>query len=102
VTEMYRQGDLLFIRVNDIPEDATVKASGVIAEGEVTGHTHAIAHPGVDAVLKIAAGIAYIQAMQDVTPIVHQEHNTIELPAGNWVVHRQREYTPEGYRTVQD
>ena len=34
--------------------------------------------------------------------LVHEEHDTLALPAGTYSVIRQREYTPEGLRDVQD
>jgi hypothetical protein len=34
--------------------------------------------------------------------VVHQEHATIELPAGNYRAIRQREYSPEAIRNVAD
>jgi hypothetical protein len=34
--------------------------------------------------------------------VTHQEHSKIELPAGNYRVIRQREYSPEAILNVQD
>lgn len=106
---MYRQGDILLVKCGsfdglseDIPRDAQVINDGVIARGEVTGHTHAIRH-GSRAALMIAAGIAYVRALE-ACHLDHQEHgngNDI-LPAGDWVVRRQREYIPDGWRQVED
>jgi len=97
---MFRQGDLLFVQVDEIPEDAKVDEKGILAYGEVTGHTHRI-RGGVEAAMKVAAGVAYVQAMQEAR-VDHEEHGTITLPPGNWQVVRQREYVPEGYRQVVD
>jgi len=97
---MYRQGDLLFIGVEDIDGSAVVQDDGVIARGEVTGHMHRISD-GTKAVLMVAAGLAYVRAMQD-AEIVHDEHDTIVLPPGEYKVVRQREYIPDGWRQVAD
>ena len=44
---MYRQGDVLIVRVDEIPADAKLinrtKRGVILAEGEVTGHAHRIA-----------------------------------------------------------
>jgi len=96
---MYRQGDLLFVQA-EIPQDAEQQDDGVIARGEVTGHMHRISD-GAKAVLMVAAAQAYVRAMRD-AEIVHDEHNAITLPAGDWQVVRQSEYTPSGWRQVED
>lgn len=99
---MIRQGDLLFLRCDEIPEEAKKKTDpkGVIAEGEVTGHLHQI-RPGTEAALYIGAALAYIQCLQE-TPIDHDEHDTVILSVGDWVVKRQREYEPDGWRQIAD
>ena len=97
---MYRQGDLLFVQVTNIPTEAIEQKDGIIAKGEITGHMHRIQQQQ-KAMLMIAAGIAYIKALQE-TEIVHEEHNTIILPPGEWEVRRQQEYEPSGWRQVVD
>lgn len=95
-----RQGDLFFLRCETIPNKVKKQKDGIIARGEVTGHTHAI-RQGSKALLFIATGIAYIRALAE-TAIDHQEHETITLPPGLWEVKRQREYEPNGWRQVED
>ena len=97
---MKRQGDLLFVEVTHIPDDAVKQDHGVIAEGEITGHKHQISE-GTQAVLMIAAGVSYINAIREAA-IEHEEHNTVVLPPGQWEVRRQREYEPSGWRQVAD
>lgn len=97
---MYRQGDLLFVATDEIPNDAKEQKDGVIARGETTGHMHRISD-GARAALMMAAGMAYVRAMQE-ADIVHDEHATITLPVGDYQVVRQREYTPDGWRQVAD
>lgn len=97
-----RQGDIYFTRVEEgtIPEEAEVIKDGIIARGESTGHTHMISNAS-QAVLMMVAGIAYIKAMQD-CQIVHQEHGTIDLPAGEWQITYQKQYTPKGWNPILD
>ena len=98
--KMYRQGDLLFVECNEIPGDAEKIDTGILARGEATGHHHSLRSSARNVAL-MAAGVAYVQAPSK-AHIDHQEHHTITLPAGNWAVRRQREYTPDGWRTVLD
>jgi hypothetical protein len=97
---MFRQGDLFFVKVKKELSDGEVVKDGVIARGEVTGHTHRI-RGGSQAALMLIAGVAYVHALRE-TAIDHEEHGTITLPSGNWEVKRQREYAPDGWRRVAD
>jgi hypothetical protein len=103
----YRQGDVLVIEVRDVPQDTTEvpRENGriILAHGEVTGHSHAIASP--DAVLLSFGGERgmerYLRALRPVE-LRHEEHAKIDLPAGNYRVVIQREYRPEGIVNVAD
>jgi hypothetical protein len=100
---MFRQGDVLMLRVNGNADEfrervAEPRADGqvVLAYGEVTGHAHAIADdaatlwrlPGDDRLLLIAG-------TRDVA-LRHEEHATVMVPPGAYVVRRQREFAPDG------
>lgn len=97
---MYRQGDLLFVRLNSIPKKAEIVADGVIARGEASGHSHRL-KPNQQVVLMLLGGLMYIRAKSR-ADIVHEEHGTITLPPGDYKVIRQREYVPDSYKTVSD
>lgn len=89
-----RQGDVLLVAVEAIPEGAAPeRRSGriVLAEGEVTGHAHAIAEP--DARAFTHAGQRYLLT-RSIAQLVHEEHAPIEVPAGAWRIVIQREYAP--------
>lgn len=86
---MYRHGDLLLESIGSIPKDAIVQKDGILAHGEATGHAHRV----VGAAVLDREGIKYISVVEPAT-VVHQEHSTIELPPGQYVVTRQREYDP--------
>jgi hypothetical protein len=99
----YRQGDVLLRAVESIPVTAEPvhrdQGCVILAYGEVTGHAHAILEPTV---VKLADGIAeYLCAPMGAT-IRHEEHGTIALPAGNYEIIHQREYSPEQIRRVVD
>ncbi len=100
---LYRQGDVLFKRIAAVPTNGAQKKrdNGVIAYGEVTGHTHAVADLEAAEVLEIGEGL-YVRVGEDGVSIQHQEHGPIELPAGDYEITIQREYTPEAIRSVVD
>ena len=100
--KMYRQGDLLFVAVDEseIPADAKEVRDGIIARGESTGHMHTL-RPDDTAMLLMFDNKQFIRN-ESIGFIDHQEHGTIKLPAGNWSVTRQQEYTPDGWNTVAD
>ena len=98
----YRQGDVFLIPVREIAEGAQPQhRHGVLAEGEVTGHSHRFAVPDEAAVFR-AAGSLYVDVLVDDAEVIHQEHGTIRLPRGFYEVRIQREYTPRGIRRVVD
>lgn len=102
----FRQGDVLFVPVNSIPQDAKKRdprgsKSAVLVEGEATGHHHSVETLDATEVLDCGEGL-YLRVSGDAVSIVHQEHSPITLPAGNYEVRRQREYQPEGIRNVLD
>lgn len=103
MTLHYRQGDVLLMKVERLPEEAVLMESEkhrvVLAYGEVTGHAHAI-----------STDVASIYSHNNerflhVTPgaeLVHEEHSTIILEPGVYKVVQQREYTPQELRYVRD
>lgn len=101
--KLYRQGDVLFKAVKSIPEGGKVRKSGHILEGEVTGHIHRLAETQLTEaeVLECGDGL-FLSVTGEGVSIVHEEHRTLELPPGNYEIVRQREYSPEEIRNVQD
>jgi hypothetical protein len=90
----FRQGDVLLVEVDGIPEEATAEArSGriVLAWGEATGHAHAI-HDR-DARTFTHAGERFLLTKSR-AQLIHEEHGPIDLPEGTWRVVIQREYEP--------
>ena len=101
MTALYRHGDLLVSRVDDLPADARRLQHLVLAQGELPGHSHRIAERD-GAVLFELQDRLFLHVTRSVATLVHQEHGPIELPAGFYQVWRQREYTPAEIRTVRD
>ncbi len=103
-----RQGDVLIIAASSIPAGCkpVPRENGriILAHGEITGHAHAI-----DSDLVTLFAPADLDEMADrflrveqECEVVHDEHDSITLPAGDYRIVRQREYAPEAIRNVAD
>ncbi len=99
--QLYRHGDVLIGSVETVPADVTPRKNLVLAYGEVTGHSHRIADPSTAEAFE-RHGDIYLRVIAPVAHVIHEEHNTIELPQGIYRVWQQREYTPERIRPVYD
>lgn len=113
----YRQGDVLIERIVSIPSAAEPQKPSpriILAHGEATGHHHALetsdpAHWWRATEIAAAAnqqpatlaGVLFV-TLPTGGVVTHQEHSAIQLPAGNYRIARQREYSPEAIRTVAD
>ncbi|MBV9228137.1 MAG: hypothetical protein JOZ18_02400 [Chloroflexi bacterium] len=95
---MHRQGDVLFVKVADLPPALIEQTRGVLVEGEATGHAHRLT---AGRVYQTREGWLFLEAVAG-SNIVHEEHAPIELEPGYWQVIRQREYSPEESRWVRD
>ena len=107
-----RQGDIFF-EVVDGPSEAALKKNQrhetpVLAHGEVTGHTHAIATPHISQFQSYVDpdnGHVYVKSATQMS-VDHDEHDTITMPKDEWIkISRQREYDPlsaEKERQVRD
>ena len=96
---MYRHGDLLIRKITRIPTTATRLKHRVLAEGESTGHAHRLS-AGV--VLEAPDKSARYLKLAAPAVVTHEEHGPITLPAGEFEVVYQREYTPAEIVRVQD
>lgn len=102
---MYRQGDVALREAKDVDLSTAkpVKANRklvILAYGEVTGHHHSMASDTVT-MLRMLDGREVI-VVDEITPLVHQEHAAIEVLPGTYFVVHQREYTPTELRRVLD
>lgn len=105
------QGDVLFIRVDSIPANAAAETHNgriVVAHSE-TGHHHAIEARDVDVIVRRVERdpfTCFLQVACDHVDVVHHRpfdtHAPMRLGKGMWMVRRQREYEPDGWRMVQD
>ncbi len=98
---LYRHGDVLVAQVTAIPADAVKRPHLVLAEGEMTGHSHRVAEPGSAELLQAGPQI-YLRVTAATATLIHQEHGPVTLPEGEYRVWRQREYSPKEIRIVRD
>lgn len=101
--KIYRQGDVLLISMADDGRTGQpiARESGrlVLAHGEATGHSHAIATK--DAELFSVADQTFLRMIES-GQLVHEEHGAVTLDRGLFRVIRQSEYAPEDIRNVAD
>jgi hypothetical protein len=90
-----RQGDVLLVPVDEIPEAATVvprdQGRVILAYGEATGHAHAF--DVFAASLLEDDGLRYLK-LREAAPLVHEEHAPITVAPGLYRVVIQREFVP--------
>lgn len=102
MAQQYRQGDVFLERIGG--KGALNKESGklipkdgnrvILAYGEVTGHAHAIVDEETE-LYEFPNGDRFLFTENGIS-LVHEEHGTIELPAGVFKVTIQKEYTEDG------
>lgn len=79
-----RQGDVLLVQSDEIIEGEREPREGgdiVLAHGEVTGHKHRFV-VGKDAGEVVANRSARQLTLQQTTALIHEEHETIQIPGG--------------------
>lgn len=85
---MVRQGDVLLVPVRKLPPGLTrapeTTGKVVLAYGEVTGHHHRIETPE-KAVLWDAGAERYLHVLER-CDLLHEEHNTITLSPGVYLI----------------
>lgn len=95
-----RQGDVFLESINEIPKE-TKEKDKILAYGEATGHHHRFENNEARVFID-NSGNQYCQ-LEEQSELIHEEHDNIKIPKGNWIVRKQREYdVSEGVRQVMD
>jgi hypothetical protein len=114
MTFMYAQGDILIEAVEDTAPsgeilNADVDGATVIAEGEATGHRHAIydqvtmfRDDGLAHDIPSGLYLGHIRVDAPAARLQHEEHATITLLKGTYRARRQRELSPREAGIVAD
>ena len=108
------QGDLYIRRIGALPDGvkpATAERGSYIVAFSETHHHHEIkARPNVKLYTTDDPMVSYLEVIEatDETETLLEHlrsfdtHETIKIPPGIFEIRRQREYTPEGWRRIQD
>jgi hypothetical protein len=90
-----RQGDVLLVPTEEIPEEASVvpRDGGrvVLAYGEATGHAHAFS---TAVATQLRHGDRRYLRLTGRATLEHEEHAPIDVAPGSYEVVIQREYVP--------
>lgn len=103
---VFFQGDVMVQRVDKVPLEAEDAKTSIVAHSE-TGHHHVATKAKV---FSVPDGMTlYMKALGTEIDLEHKRpydtHETIRLltkPGDVFKIRRQREYTPEGWRRVED
>ena len=114
-TDICAQGDVLIRRVESIPDTANevITENGrVVVTHSETGHDHVMVldrkksrTPSVQMYAGDNPLVGWLKvnrptALEHLRP--HDTHEPIMFGVGTYEIRRQREYSPEGWRRVQD
>lgn len=94
----FRQGDVLLSPVQMI--GGVKQPHLILAEGEVTGHRHQITDGQAELYEK--GGVLFLKVLSEFALLTHEEHRSIAIPQGTWMVRIQREYAPSRWHYVSD
>ena len=95
---MYRQGDILFKKIYELPERLKEKPDNIVAGGEGSAHAHMLVNGDLFQVEH--SNQKYIRTREN-TRLIHEEHLPIRLESGIYEVVRQREYLGPGLVKVE-
>lgn len=96
--QLFRQGDVILLPIQQMQGKKLQHLT--LAEGEITGHKHQISDGKAE--LYEQDGTLYLRVFSDTATLTHEEHKSIQIPQGSWMVRIQREYEPQGWRYVAD
>lgn len=106
------QGDVMFVRVDELPEgleEIQPEGNHIIVTHSETGHHHVMERADAKMYRKPDLPNEILECFITVnkpTALKHlrsfDTHAPIQFKPGNYRVRRQREYTPEGFRRVED
>lgn len=86
-TSWIRQGDVIIDIVEDVKVPLKKVDQAILAEGEVTGHFHKLSG---ELMFAQDGDLKYLNVLQD-SLLSHNEHDTLTIPKGKYLVRMQRE-----------
>lgn len=101
----YRHGDLAIKPLKELPQGLKKLNSNIVMSGEATGHHHRLLERTNNqfSIMEDVNGNKYLQ-INEPTDLVHEEHKTITIEKGIYLVDREEEYDyfEETIKQVQD
>jgi len=97
----FRHGDVMLEKVAELPQSKRKLPRAVLAHGEITGHSHQIREQSAATLYVTPEGL-FLHVVDQPATLIHEEHADISLEQGFYRVWRQREYSPEEIRIIQD
>lgn len=107
----YRHGDVLLFKVEKASRKGNKITNGVLAYGEVTGHSHRVTgdYDLHEVPLRDECEFdrnnstsAMLLSVKTSAKLPHEEHHAIDIPAGDYIVLLETEYEPNRWRNVHD
>ncbi|MGH2675955.1 MAG: type II toxin-antitoxin system prevent-host-death family antitoxin [Actinomycetota bacterium] len=96
MANVYRQGDVLLVEIENLPPGRKAAREGgrlILARGEAGGHAYAILDEAAE--VTETTGGRYLRVLAPGgVDLVHEEHDPIRVPRGAYRVELQREYAP--------
>lgn len=94
--KIFRQGDLGITPLEKMPDNLKKVYQGnkyILAYGEATGHKHTLVSSPLTKfeILEDEKGQKYLK-LDEPTELIHDEHGTIKIERGAYIVHQEREY----------
>lgn len=99
-----RQGDVLLIRVPELPKGVKKRKDRTLALGETTGHHHTLTGGTVYGTMQGQQWIVVDEVGVELQHLPHPgvEHDTVLIPPGVWLVPVQVEDDGEKERRAMD
>ena len=94
--EILRQGDVLLVKRDKVPEGFKKSKDQILVRGETTGHAHRASR--TVQVFRNENGRMFVRGSG---PLLHEAHAPMPID-GIYEIQRQREYSPVEERIVQD
>lgn len=103
------QGDLLITKISELPVEAKEidpkDGKHIVAHSE-TGHHHFIDKMEARFYGTDDPMICYLKVEGEHADLIHDRsfdtHEALRIPKGTYIMRRQREHTPEGWRRIED
>ena len=91
--EYIRHGDCLLKPIDALPKNLRKTKSKTLAFGEVTGHHHSFSKNSAVTIFRDIEDQKYV-SVESNARLSHQEHDTVTVPKGTYVLVMEREMNP--------